>query len=165
MKKVLFILSVALLSLTACHCVDDFDFLVGEDEIAFEFFYDQVVCENTDVQERFGQILVGKQDALEMTFVREVNDELDNVGIVAYRINPTSTIRPNVDYIFQIYILDVTAGGISTVDVHVFDRLGHEVTAFVLSTHRELDRSFTERVFDSFEELGERLGKDIRLGV
>ncbi len=165
MKKAFLMLSVALLSLTACHHNDDFDFLVGEQAIGLEFYYDQVRYENTTVQRQFDQILTGKQDAMETAFVRAVNDEIDDVMLRAYHINTTSTQTPTENYIFQVYPMEITEHGVRNADVHVLDKHGREVYAFTIQTHCELDYSFTERVFESMEELGERLGKNIRYGM
>ncbi len=165
MKKVFLMLSVTLLSLTACHRSDDFDFLMGEDAIGVDFYYDQVDYENPAVQIQFERLLNGRQNDMESAFVHKVNDEIDNVRMVAYRITPEAAFSPNVNYTFQVYITDVTEHGVLSANVHVFDKFNREVRSFTLYTYCELDHSFTERIFDSIEELGEHLGKNIRYGM
>ncbi len=165
MKKAFLILSVALIALTACHRTDDFDFLVGEQAIAVEFFYDQVNYENSTVQRQFEQLLAGKKDVMETTFIDEVNDEIDDVMLYAYRHRIEDALPPSIHYIFQVYPIDVTSHGVKTACVHVFDREGREQFAFTIQTCCELDYSFAERVFDSMDELGERMGRNIRYGM
>ncbi len=165
MKKLFFILSVAILSLTGCHHSDDFDFLLGENAIGVEFYYDEVEYESLTVQEQFTRLLDTRKDAIEFAFLDELNDEIDEVHMIAHRFNPTSVVVPDVNYTFRVFFTEITDGGVIEANVHVFDNQNREVRTFVLNTHRELDRSFTERIFDSTENLGERLGHNIRYGI
>ncbi len=165
MKKAFLTLSVALLALTACHRSDDFDFLVGEQAIAVELFYDQIDYENSTVQRQFEQLLAGKQNAMETAFMDELNSELDDVMLYAYRHRMEDALPSYINYIFQVYPTYVTSHGVRDACVHVFDREGREQFAFTLQTRCELDYSFSERVFDSMDELGERMGENIRYGM
>ncbi len=162
MKKMFLALSVILLSFTACHNGPSLDFLVEENNIGITFNYDVIAFENTDIQAQWEELFAARQDALESAFMEEVNDEFEEVLKRAYLIKPGTPISNDINYICTVDITNVTSHGVLDAVVHVHDKTGIEKRTIALHTLHEYDPTFTERVVDSMEELGERLGKQIR---
>ncbi len=161
MKKILFMLTAAMLTLTACQQRESFDFLLGETNVGLTFSYDQLTYDTKTVETQFSQIKTTHQDALEIAFLEEVNDELEEVLMRAYRM-PSSA---QINYVFEISPTKVTEYGIREATVRVYDKDNNQKNSFTLSARNELDQSFMERISDSMEELGEQLGKNIRYGM
>ncbi len=166
MKKIILMMTAATLLLTACQQKESFDFLLGEQHIGLTFSYDQVHYENTEAQKQFEQIFASKRDGLENAFLNELNDEIEDVYMRAYRIDALTPADPLlINYTFEVLPIEVTNHGITDALVHVYDNAGRKQRTFNLRARKELDRSFIERLFDSMEDLGERLGKQIRYGM
>ncbi len=167
MKKILIMmLTTVTLMLTACQPKESFDFLLGEKNIGLTFNYDQVHYENAEAQKQFEQIFASKRDGLENAFLNELNDEIEDVYMRAYRTNALTPADPlQINYTFEVLPTEVTTHGITNAIVHVYDKAGREQRTFNLHARKELDRSFIERLFDSMEDLGERLGEQIRYGM
>ncbi len=166
MKKILFMLTAAMLTLTACQRGESFDFLVGEKNIGVDFDYTQANYKDPNVQSQFAQLLESRQESLEITFLEGVNDEIEDVWMRAYQITPNPSAQlPTINYTFMVEITDVTAKGITKANVYVSDKTGKVQKTFEITTRGEYDDGFTESLFDTMEELGERLGENIRYGV
>ncbi len=162
MKKMFLALSVILLSFTACHDTSSFDLLATENNIGVELNYDAITFENSDIEAQWKQLLATRQDVLERTFMEEVNDELEEVWKRAYLITPTSPAGNDINYICTVELTKVTSHGVLDAIVYVRDKSGVEKRQINLHTLQEYDPTFVERVEDSIEGLGERLGKQIR---
>ncbi len=166
MKKILFMLTAAMLTLTACQQRESFDFLVGETNIGVVFDYTKADYENANVQAQFDKIFDAKHDAWERAFVEEVNDEIEDVLMSAYQLTPDLTVQPsNINYTFMIDIKEVTEYGILSATIRVLDNEGRTQNTFEIKARKEFDSGFVSRILDSMEDLGERLGENIRYGV
>ncbi len=166
MKKILFMLTAAMLTLTACQQSESFDFLVGEQNIGVDFDYTKANYENANVKTQFDKIFDAKHEAWERAFVEEVNDEIEDVLMRAYHLTSNSTVQqPNINYIFVVDIDQITEYGIVSATVRVLDNEGRTQNTFKIKARKEFDSGFISRILDSMEDLGERLGERIRYGV
>ncbi len=166
MKKILFMLTAAMLTLTACQRGESFDFLVGEKNIGVDFDYTQVNYKDVNVQAQFEQIFTSQHESWERGFVAEVNDEIEDILMRAYHINANSSAQlPTINYTFMVEITDVTAKGITKANVYVSDKTGKVQKTFEITTRGEYDDGFMESIRDTMEDLGERLGEKIRYGM
>ncbi len=161
MKKILFMLTAAMLSLTACQQIESFDFLVGEQNISVGFDYDHAKIDKA-IQAQWEQIDASKKEALERNFIAEVNDELENVLMRAYSV---ANAPATVNYTFMVEIADVTEYGITRANVKVLNKTGIQEGYFTIKAHKDFEHGFVARVLDTMEDLGERLGEQIRYGM
>ncbi len=161
MKKILFMLTAAMLSLTACQQIESFDFLAGETNIAVDFDYSHANFDNANVKAQFDQIFETKHTAWEREFIAEVNDEIENVLMRAYDV---ANAPATVNYTFMVEIADVTEHGITKADVKVLNK-GIQEGYFTIKARKEFDHGFIARILDTMEDLGERLGEQIRYGM
>ncbi len=162
MKKILFMLTAAMLSLTACQQIESFDFLVGETNIGVDFDYTHANFDNANVKAQFEQIFAAKHQAWEREFIAEVNDEIENVLMTAY----TAENAPaSVNYTFMVEITEITEYGITKADVKVYNKLGVQEGYFTIKAYKDFDHGFIARILDTMEDLGERLGEQIRYGM
>ncbi len=157
MKKILFMLTAAMLTLTACQNNESLSFLIGEDAIAVDFDHNSASYESTSVENQYRQLLDTKQTALENEFVRELGDELEDVWIRVYHASNT----PATNYTFTIRIDEVTSRGIRKATAIAFDKSGKQVSTIALKAGKEYERTFIECVSDTMEELADYLGNEI----
>ncbi len=163
MKKNFLLLALMVFLLTACHHPkESFDFLLGEDNIAVDFNYDNVIFKDYEAQQLYKQVFDVKHEAWEKTFIRELNDEIKDMFLTAERYVPILT---NANYVFVIDFKDVTKYGFTKATVRVLDKKGVQQRTFDLRAHRELDDSFLSRIFNSVESLADDLGDWIEHGM
>ncbi len=162
MKKILLMLTAAMLTLTACQQKESFDFLLGENNIAVDFSYNEVTFEDTKAQQLYTQAFDAKHEAWETAFVRELNDDLEDIFLTAHRYSPTVA---DSSYIFVVEINEVCTKGFTQATVRVLDKKGVEQQTLRIKAKKELGESFTEAVFDSLEDLADDLGDYIKRGI
>ncbi len=160
MKKILLMLTAAMLTLTACQQKESFDFLVGENTIAVDFDYSSVIFEDTEAENLYTQAVDVKREAWEEDFLQELNDELEDIFITAQPY----TIFSSANYVFEVSLKDVSTKGFTSAEVRVIDKKGTVQQLFTIKTHKELGKSFLAAVFDSVEDLAEELGHRIKRG-
>ncbi len=159
MKKILFMLTAAMLTLTACqHNNESLSFLIGEKTIAVDFDYTAVTYGDNTVKANYEKALQNYQEPWERQFIEELNDELEDVFIRAYPVGSAA----NANYTFVIRIDEVTDKGVLKATSIAYDTINTQVSVVDLKAGREYEHSFIERIGDTMGELGDYLGHQIR---
>ncbi len=155
-------LTAAMLTLTACqHNNESLSFLIGENTIAVDFDYTAVTYGDNTVKANYEKALPNYQEPWERQFMAELNDELEDVFIRAYPVGSAS----NANYTFVIRIDEVTDKGVLKATAIAYDSINTQVSVVDLKAAREYEHSFVERVGDTMEDLGDNLGRQIRIDL
>ncbi len=157
MKKILLMLTAAMLTLTACQQKESFDFLLGEKNISVDFNYDYVTFKDTEAQNLYTQAFDSKHVAWEDAFIYELNDDLEDVFIRAQRYAATDS-----NYLFNVEINDVSTKGFTKATVRVLDKHGKEQQTLTIKAAKDFGSSFIESIFDTLEDLADDLGDHIK---
>ncbi len=159
MKRLFFVASL-LMALTAAEAAPKhtFYFLVGQQQVNVEFNYDKVRFEIGMSPTELSSFRKAYEGTWESLFVRELNEELQEVHLTAHQ-------HAKTDYTIRVTPTKATQYGFLRATVSFLDKNGAVVKTVDIRTDKDHHYSLTESYIDSMKELGEELGDLMEEGM
>ncbi len=159
MKRLLLLCATCLALTASCAAPKHyFYFLTGQSNVNVEFDYKQVRFDTPMNASELDNFRKAHQATWENIFIRELNEELEDVRIVAQQNTPAN-------YTIQVTPTKATKHGFLRATVTFLDKEGTVLKTLDIRGEKERNRGLTESYMHSMKELGEELGDIIDDGI
>ncbi len=159
MKRLMLIASL-FMTLAAANAAPKhtFYFLVGQPTVNVEFDYEQVRFETNLNSAELADFRKAYQGTWEALFVRELNEELEDVRLQAKQ-------NVKAEYTIRVIPTKATKYGFTRATVMFFDKNGTPAKSIDIRTDKDNHYTLADAYIDSMKELGEELGDIMEDGM